>query len=148
MKPSRSASRDKILFDTDCIFCNKKGRKWKSKKGINTAEEPSVFEFGVEKKVQECAEEKKDEKLLTRIRGVCLFSVEAHYHPSCRKEYTRTVGLGRSENEESKKKQLDLERIHGQAFESVCSLIKERVIVQGQILKLGDICRYYIGFAC
>ena len=98
-KLCRRSSTDNILFAKDCIFCNKEGRKWSRKKGRGpVSEKTTVFDMGGGKTVQEKAERKCDEKLLTRIRGKCLFSVEAHYHPSCRKQYTRETGLGRSKD--------------------------------------------------
>ena len=86
-----------------------------------------------------------DQKMLTRIRGVCLFSVEAHYHPRCRKEYTRQPGLGRSADDEQRNAQFKLQQTHQHAFERVCSLVKTRIIQEQEIMKLSDICRYYIG---
>lgn len=77
-KLSRSFTEN-ILFAKDCIFCNKEGRKWSRKKGKGpVSKNTSVFDMGGGKTVQEQAERKCDEKLLTRIRGKCLFSVEAH----------------------------------------------------------------------
>ena len=103
-RASRRSSRDKLLFNKDCIFCNKEGRKWKRKGGVSVSEDTTVFEMGGGKTIEKCAEEKDDQKLLLRIRGVCLFSVEAQYHPSCRKEYTRQTGLGRSEDDKRRSK--------------------------------------------
>ncbi len=82
---------------------------------------------------------------MTRKRGISLFSVEAYYHPSCRKEYTRQAGLGRSEDDEQRAKQFKLEQAHTLAFEKVCNLIQEMVIIQQEIMKLHDLCRYYTG---
>ena len=88
---------------------------------------------------------KNDQKLITRIRGVCLFSAEAHYHQSCRKEYTREPGLGRSAESEQRERQYELERAHELAFKKVCSLVEERVVPQKEVMKLSDLCKYYSG---
>ena len=103
-------SGDKILFTPDCIFCNKVESKQLYKKGQKKVEKTSKFEFEGGETVKWVAEEKEDETLLTRIRGKILFSVEAHYHPSCRKTYTRLTGVGRSSNTAEKKKQQELEK--------------------------------------
>ena len=95
-KVSRRSSSDKVLFSKDCIFCNKEGRKWKRKGRGAVGEDTTVFDMGGGQIIQTVAETKNDERLLTRIRGMCSFSVEAHYHPSCRKDYTRQSGLGSS----------------------------------------------------
>lgn len=133
----RRSSGDIVLFAKDCIFCNKVGRIQKKKYGKSISENTSVFDMGGGKTIQKIAEEKGDEELLTRIRGKCLSSVEAHYHASCRKQYTRSAGLGRSEDEEEIQKQLNLEA-HSQAFEKVCSLVQERVIQQSKIVTMSS----------
>ena len=53
----------------DCIFCNKEGQKKIKEKGIWTTEATAVFECQGWKTVLETAENKRDEKLLQRIRG-------------------------------------------------------------------------------
>lgn len=37
-------------------------------------------------------QKKGDEKLFIQIRSLTQFSVEAHYHPSCRKAFTGSIG--------------------------------------------------------
>ena len=71
-----------------------------------TKKDGNGIDMGGGKTVQEQAERKHDEKLLIRIRGKCLFSVEAHYHPSCRRQYTRMTGLGRSQDDQQRKRQM------------------------------------------
>jgi hypothetical protein len=51
------------------------------------------------------AQEKHDEHLLTRIRGVDLFACEAQYHPSCRNKYSQNPEKWRSRDEDSKEQQ-------------------------------------------
>jgi len=40
--------------------------------------------------------------------------------------------------------QFGLEEAHGQAFEKVCCYIQQKVIQQHEIVKLGEISRYYV----
>ena len=103
--------------------------------------------MGGGKTVQEQAERKHDEKLLIGIRGKCLFSVETHYHPSCRRQYTRMTGLGRSQDYQQRR-QIEMEQAHSQSFDKLCNLITERVLQQQEIMKLGSALRYYVGFMC
>ena len=120
---SSSAGKDNVLFTPDCIFCNKTGKKYSYKKGVKTVENTRVFERGGGETVQTIAIDKNDENLLARIRDVELFAAEAHYHPSCRKAYTRSAGLGRSMNIDVRNNQLDLEKTRQKAFESICNTI-------------------------
>lgn len=138
----RRSSGDIVLFAKDCIFCNKVGRIEKKKYGKSISENTSVFDMGEEKTIQKIAEEKGDEELLTRITGKRLFSVEAHYHAACRKQYIRSAGLRKSEDEEEIQKQLNLEA-HSQAFEKVCFLVQEKGVQQSEIVKLDEFTRYY-----
>ena len=125
-KSSKRSSSDKILFAKDCIFCTKEGRKWHGKKGKGSvSEKTTVFDMGGGKTVQEQAERKHDEKLLIRIRGKCLFSVEVHYHPSCRRQYTRMTGLGRSQDDQQRRRQMEMEQAHSKSFDKLCNLITE-----------------------
>ena len=82
--------------------------------------------------------------MLARIRDVDLFAAEAHYHPSCRKAYTRAAGLGRSMNIDVRNNQLDLEKTHQKAFESICNTVSSQVIGKKQIIRLDDLREEYI----
>ena len=56
-----------------------------------------------------------------------LFSVEAYYHPSCRKEHTRQAGVDRSDCTERQTIKFEIKQAHKCAFEKVHSLIEERI---------------------
>jgi len=73
----RRSSGDIVLFAKNCIFCNNFGRIKRKKYGKSISENTSVFDVGGGKNIQKIAEENDDEELFTRIRGKCLFSVEA-----------------------------------------------------------------------
>ena len=125
---SSSVIKDKVLFTADCIFCNKIGKKYWYRKGHKIVEDTTKFDMGGGGTVQDIAKKNEDGKLLIRIRDVDLFSVEAHYHPSCRKAYTRSSGLGRSTNTEVRSKQLELEKAHEKAFEVICETVSVDII--------------------
>lgn len=80
-----TAKVNKILFEKDCIFCNKVGsihvkvaRSW-------VHQSTSLFDYGGGQTVIDIATSRKDECLITRIYGQDLFAREAHYHPICRR---------------------------------------------------------------
>ena len=102
------------------------------------------FDMGGGETIVEHAVRKNDHKLLTRIRGIDLFSVGAHYHPTCRKAYAREGGLGRSKDEDQRSIQLQLEVAHNNAFREVCNLVETKVIKQEEIVRLSDLCEHYI----
>jgi hypothetical protein len=58
-------------------------------KGSWTTEGTVRFEYDSGVTVQRIAQEKHDEHLLTRIKGVDLLACEAQYHPSCRHMYSQ-----------------------------------------------------------
>ena len=82
--------------------------------------------------VVEAAEAKKDEKLLTRIRNVDLFSAEAQFHPSCRKTYTSDSERGRGDDEEARLYQQHLEKAHKYAFDMVCDVVEKDILSGGK----------------
>jgi hypothetical protein len=54
-----SINKDHIIFQPDCIFCNREGRKRVNKGEVSSHEGLSKFDFGGGKKVQEVAEKKQ-----------------------------------------------------------------------------------------
>ena len=73
--------------------------------------------------VLETAENKKDEKLLQRIRGFDFFECEVGFHSSCRRQYQRSSTHWRSASEENKRGQENLEESRRTAFTKVCDVI-------------------------
>ena len=103
--PSTSARRsgnigkvDHVLFQEDCIFCNKDGRIRVKVAGTWVHQDTTLFEYGGGHTIIDIATNRNDEKLLTRIRGQDLFAREAHYHPTCRKKYTSDPRLWNSKD--------------------------------------------------
>ena len=137
--PSGGTS-DKILFNPDCIFCNLEGPKRHYSKSHEWRENISSFSFDGGQHVQEVAENRNDERLLLRIRGVNLFSVEARFHESCRKSYISV----HKPDQQQKEHQESLQNAHSQAFESVCDKVLDEVINQLNIVKLCDLRDHYV----
>ena len=136
----RSGVGETILFNPDCIFCNRIGKISIKKSGYKTTEDTTVFNKEGGPSVFKHAEEIDDEKLLTRISGFDLFSCEARYHPSCRKTYMCKKNIiysqaKRSKNEENRAKQTETERVHQEAFQKVSEVIEREVVKKQTIMK-------------
>ena len=139
-----SATKDRILFKKDCIFCNSEGRKKVKKGAVKTTEGLSVFEKGGGVTILKIAEGKQDEQLLCRIRGFDLFACEAQYHPSCRTQYLQNPMKWRSTDEDSVKEDDSITEAHGLAFSKVCQVISDEVIKKKKVVKLSDLNKIYI----
>ena len=140
----RSLDPDKIIFRPDCIFCEKERRKKVKVKGSWTTEGTVRFEYDGGVTVQRIAQEKHDEHLLTRIRGVDLFACEAQYHPSCRNKYCQNPEKWRSKDEDSKERQSHTEKAHREAFDIVKSFIERFVILGKSVVKLNELREIYV----
>ena len=117
-----------IIFNPDCIFCNKEGTK--AVKECNSCTTELTFSIGKDswRKVLALAEQPNDEKLPRRIRGFDFFSCEAKYHPSCRPKYVRDPAAWQSKDEETKSEQKYLEKVHNEAFQKVCVRVQQEVL--------------------
>ena len=73
---------DGVLFNKDCIFCNKMGIIKVRVQGARTTEGLSYFELGGGGSIQEITIKNKNFELLLRIKDINLFSKEAMYHVS------------------------------------------------------------------
>ena len=115
-KSMRSSNEpEKTIFKQDCIFCNRDGRGEIRTGGTRTSERTSSFEFAKWQSVLDAAEQRQDEKLLTRIRGQDLFACEAKFHRSCLRSYLQNPDHWRSTNVDNIKSQLELEKAHMEA---------------------------------
>ena len=108
-------------------------------KGSSTTEGTVRFEYDGGMTVQRIAQEKHDDHLLTRIRGVDLFACEAQCHPSCRSKYCQNPEKRRSKDEDSKERQSHTEKAHREAFDIVKSFIERFVILGKSVVKLNDL---------
>ena len=136
-------SKEKILFDPDCIFCNKSGRIHVKKGRNRTKESTTIFECEGWKTVIRIAEENNDENLLLRIRGYDLFACEARYHPSCRRKYTMKPEYWRSQDNQSVAAQTALEDAHKSALHHVVAYVKEHVIEANKVIQLSCLTLMY-----
>ncbi len=138
-----SCESDRVIFKKNCIFCNKEGLKKVKVGGSWTTEPLKQFEFGGGNVVVK-AEQRNDEILLTRIRGVDLFAAEAHYHRNCYAVYMKDENTWRSDNIEQKQLQTDMEQAHIHAFSTVCESIDREIIHCQKVMKLSDLCQMYV----
>ena len=139
-EPRRSSTeKDSVLFQPDCIFCNKSGRKSIKVRGSWTTESTTSFAFGGGGRILEVATEKNDTKLLRRITGFDLFACEARFHESCRTQYLQTPQKWRSQNPANVEQQTSLETAHKQAFDKVCIIIDRQVLIEQKVIKLSEL---------
>lgn len=96
----------------------------------------SQFEFDGWKSVQEMAEHKQDEKLLTRIRSHDLFASEAKYHKICRMQYMQKSDKWQTHNEEARNQQVDLEEADKKVFDIEFDIVEKEVLHDQKISKL------------
>ena len=144
-EPRRSSiDKDKTLFNPDCLFCNKQGRKKVKVKELWTTEDTKVFERGVGETVVKLAEQKGDCDLLGRISGFDLFACEAKYHPPCRRNYVNCLAISLCLNNENVLQQAALEKAHRDAFANVCSVINENVVLAQRVVRLSELREIYI----
>ena len=142
----KSGETENIIFKPDCIFCNKEGKVSIKKGRCKTTEGLSFFDRNGGPKILDHAEQIKDTKLLTRIRGYNLFSCEAKYHRSCRERFLnrkRDPSSWRSDDPESCSAQAELEKVHKEAFQKVQNVIELEVIEKQEIMRFSTILAVY-----
>jgi hypothetical protein len=109
-----------------------------------TTELLSKFEYGGGDTVLKIAEQKKDFDLLTRIKGYDLFSCEAQFHKTCRKQYVNVSLHWRSDSVEAKTTQEAMEIAHKKAYERVCTTIEANMIAKQGMVKMTDLLQQYV----
>ena len=119
----KRASSSSILFPSDqCLFCGKNRIQ-----GKHVSEYPTkcVTETAAESILQ-AAKYKNDHTLLGKIEGFDLLAREAHYHNSCRRDYTRKHERNvNKEPDESAAAQL---AAHSEVFRYICEYVEEHII--------------------
>ena len=105
--------------------------------------EKTKFEYDGSETVQKVLKN-GDEKLLNQTRLFTQFSVEVHYHPSCRKAYTRPTLVGRSSYIAAKRKQEKIEKAHVDAFAVVCFSVLKQIVEMKQIMRLEELRELYV----
>ena len=139
-QPSRSSRRssenpERVIFKPDCIFCNKEGWKKKINKGVWTSGKTGFFDTDGWLSVVGAAEEKRDEKLLQRIRGQDLFACEARFHPRCCDKYMSNSWRKRWQkgDDTAKKCQNKIEESHKAVFAQVCQVVDNEILASAQM---------------
>ena len=82
LKPKRtssSSSSSTLLPQGKCIFCDK-NKKYKSKKAENLR---TCDLKQVKKKIEQCAKDKADHRIIALTSTHDLIAAEAKYHPLC-----------------------------------------------------------------
>ncbi|XP_038063424.1 uncharacterized protein LOC119734142 [Patiria miniata] len=139
-RPKRDPVEGKqVIFPKQCIFqwsgqqrCKSTVRKKVKVKGSVTSEGLCVFDRGGGERLQEVANERKDEELLLKIRHVDLFACEAMYHRSCTQAYIRNYARASTSREtegksESTREYHQMVEAHSFAFKEVCKVIDREV---------------------
>lgn len=84
------------------------------------------------------AEEKNDEKLLTRIRWN-LFACEAQFHRKCLIDYMQSSDKWRSEDKDACEMQGSLVEAHKNAFSDVCAIVEAGILIDGKVMKMSTL---------
>ena len=122
-RAKRAFHGNSVLFDKDtCIFCK---RKWKWSKKKQECLSKCVTETA-QISILEAAKLKDDTKMISLIENYCLIAHEAHYHHTCRKDYTRSDA--RHLKSETNSDRNELLEAHNYAFEYICDYVKTEVI--------------------
>ena len=143
-RPKRKAGMEQIIFEPDCIFCNKTSRIHLRKAGADTTEATASFERDGWQNVLHVAEQNNHEWLLRRIRGYDLFACEAKYHPKCRRQYIANPKSWRSSDFEATAEQSELEAAHDYSFRHVAKYIDETVVHGCKVVTLSSLRLMYI----
>jgi len=146
-KPSVSTS---VLFPNDrCIICER-GRKVKNgvvDELVKCSWKPTAD------KILDAALQKQDSVLLGRIDGIDMLAKEAHYHSSCRRNYTRSSdrmhhGASASAVRDDSDASVDdaeepvvfggaeHRRASDNAFLHVCKYVDKHVLTEGSVVRM------------
>jgi len=140
-KPGNTAT----VFGPECIFCEKEGPIHVTIKNTRTTQRPTKFTMTEAwQKIEALAEEKGNQSLLRRIKGVDLFAAEARFHSYCRKEFERASTRGNSKNPQTIAEQANLTAAHNAAFNAVVDFIEQHVIIQKQAIQLSSLRLIYV----
>ena len=120
-----------------CLFCDKnrltKNREEKTLvKCVTKTSEESI---------KAAAESKQDETILLKVRGVDLVAKEAHYHYSCRQEYTRP---SKQRSGTDRGNQSEIEAAHQAAFGHVCDFVGESIISGLNVVRMSTLRERYL----
>ena len=136
-----SASTPSRLLPADkCLFCDK-GRIRKSGKEEHLVK---CVTKTAEESIKRAAETKQDEFILLKIKDIDLVAKEAHYHASCRKNYTRSEERHDVPKKEELGGQADVEAAHKAAFENLCEHVNASIISGGNVERMSMLRERYL----
>ena len=76
------------------------------------------------KSISEAARRANDNQMIALTENNCLIAQEAQYHPSCRRDYTRSD----ARNANTNTTQIELQEGHNQAFEFISNYVQKEII--------------------
>ena len=97
-----------------------------------------------ENKIKAVAEKLQDHNMLGKISDIDLTAREAHYHPSCRKSYTRDFYRHKKSNANVETKKMIT--AHNSAFQYVCEHIDNYIIKKGNVERITMLKEIYLRF--
>lgn len=128
------------LFSPEvCVICDKYRIKVKVKIEIPI----KCVTTTAEKTMKKSSKRKRDFKMEGQIAGVDMKAREAHYHPSCRKDYTRKEDRHKKKNDEKTKAE---QEAHQAAFEHLCKYIDDSIIKRSKVERLSMLRETYLLF--
>lgn len=133
-------SSSRILFPADkCLFCDKnrirkRGTEEILVKCCTTTASDSI----------KTAASRKQDHILAKVLNRDLAAREAHYHASCRKEYTR-VG-DRNENSVKDINTVQEQNAHSEAFEYITEYVQESIIDGANVERMTMLRERYLQF--
>jgi hypothetical protein len=133
-KRSRSETSTVLLPSDKCLFCGQQQR-WVSGKGKGKREQlTKCVTETAEASIKEAANAKQDTKLLCIIQDVDLIAREAHYHNSCRRNFTRKDI--RNPTPDPNSETSGQIQAHETAFEHLCEYVQTNIIIGSQVERM------------
>ena len=126
-----------LLPSDRCLFCDK------NRLTKNREEEKLVkcVTKTSEGSIKAAAESKQEETILLKVKGADLVAKEAHYHNSCRKEYTRP---SKQRSGTDRGNRLEIEAAHRAAFDHVCDFVGESIISGQNVVRMSTLRERYL----
>lgn len=133
-------SSSRLLPADKCLFCDKN----RIKKLTREENLVKCLTKTSEQSIKTAAETRQDLDILRKVQGVDLVAKEAHYHPSCRKQYTRTLQRHQQSNKDSKS--IEEQNAHKAAFEYISKHVKESIIDGCNVERMSMLRERYLQF--
>ena len=133
------------IFPSLCLFCEKSRKKVQGQEQKLISVETKNFE----EKIKQYAKWKEDNQMLTRIAQIDFTAKEIKYHSCCRLKYQKEAEISKTTKEgmqgtDTAKGFWHLEReVHQQAFDAICYILQEKVIVKNEVVFVADVSKHY-----